>query len=199
MRVSRNYAIDDWKALQFIDERDWSQGVTIFKDRLETRYLEHIRALLERQTSGFVVLALDSALIETLEQFRRGTRKTPYKQVGKYFETFLTETAFNQHFDASLAGLFYTTIRCGLLHQSEADGNSRIKRGSGLPLVGKTVDGKGIVVNTQAFHSMLEAVINSYTEDLVNGTNKPQREAFRRKMNFICRIEEKEAADDVVA
>ena len=57
------------------------------------------------------MLALNSALIETLEQFRRGTRKTPYKQVGKYFETFLTETAFNQHFDASLASLFYTTIR----------------------------------------------------------------------------------------
>ena len=65
--------------------------------------------------------------------------------------------------------------------------------------MGKTVDGNGIVVNTQAFHSMLEAVIKTYTEDLVNGTNKPQRGAFRQKMNFICRVEEKEAADDVVA
>lgn len=199
MRVSRNYTVEDWKALQFTGERDWSQGVTIFKDRLETRYLEHIRALLERKTSGFVVLALDSALIETLEQFRRGTRKTPYRQGGKYFESFLTETAFKQHFDADLAGLFYTTIRCGLLHQSEADSNSRIKRGSNLPLVGKTVDGKGIVVNTHAFHDMLETVIQTYADDLVNGTNGPQREAFRRKMNFICRVEEKEAADDVVA
>lgn len=78
MRISRNYAVDDWCELHFSDEAEWQKAVDMLRDRLETRYLEHIRSLLLRQTSGFVVLALDSALIETMEQFRRGKKKTPH-------------------------------------------------------------------------------------------------------------------------
>jgi len=166
----------------------------MFEDRIETRYLEHIRALLPRQTSGFAVLALDSALIETLEQFRRGKQKTPKGQIQDYFVSFLTETAFGQHFDKPLAILFYKTIRCGLLHQSEAAGNSRIKRGTGLPLVSYTVDQSGIVINTRRFHELLEQVIHEYSAGLRKFESATQRQAFRRKMNYICRIEEKEAA-----
>src|SRR2546421_4992736 len=113
MRISRNYKVDDWKRLQFESENDWHQAAKIFKDRLETRYLEHVRVLLERKTSGFVVLALDSALIETLEQFRQGQPKTPYGKGKKYFVSFLTTTDFKAHFDEDLARLFYEHIRCG--------------------------------------------------------------------------------------
>jgi hypothetical protein len=123
LRISRKYTVDDWKHLRFKSETDWDLGVAMFEDRVETRYLEHIRTLLPRKTSGFAVLALDSALIETLEQFRRGKPKTPGKKSWEYFVSFLTETAFGQHFDRTLAILFYNTIRCGLLHQSEAEGN----------------------------------------------------------------------------
>lgn len=134
MRISRNYTVDDWKRLRFESDDDWKQGLTIFLDRVETRYLEHVRALWERKTSGFVVLALDSALIETLEQFRRGVRNTPWGNGKKYFVSFLTETDFGRHFDSKLAKLFYEQIRCGLLHQTEAEGDSRIKRGRELAL-----------------------------------------------------------------
>ena len=79
-------------------------------DRVESRYLEHIRALIKRKTSGFVVLALDCALIETLEQFRRGKARTPPRDCRKYFEAFLTETAFAKHFNTNLAINFYTEI-----------------------------------------------------------------------------------------
>jgi hypothetical protein len=43
MRISRNYKVDDWKALHFDSKADWQKGVDILQDRLETRYLEHIR------------------------------------------------------------------------------------------------------------------------------------------------------------
>lgn len=199
MRVSRNYTVDHWKALKFSCEEDWAQGVAIFMDRIETRYLEHIRALLRQSTSGFVVLTLDCALIETLEQFRRGKNKTPQREGRQYFESFLTETAFKEHFNKDLAGYFYTEIRCGLLHQSEAGGTSRVKRGKSLPLVSATTDGKGVVVNTPEFHSLLEKVIKDYADILQDVKAIPQREAFRRKMNFICRVEEKESVDGNVA
>jgi hypothetical protein len=199
VRVSRNYSVEDWKALSFDDEAHWATAVAIFTDRIETRYLEHIRALLERKTSGFVVLALDCALIETLEQFRRGTRKTPQRKGREYFEAFLTETAFGNNFTKTLAGLFYTEIRCGLLHQSEAGGTSRVKRGGTLPLVSTTTDGTGIVVNTPVFHALLESTIGDYASGLLAGQDVEQRTAFRRKMNFICRVEEKEPSGGVVA
>ncbi len=192
VRISRNYSVEDWKHLRFASEADWEQAVVIFRDRLETRYLEHIRAILPRRTSGFAVLALDSALIETLEQFRRGKPKTPKYQGQQYFESFLTETAFSEHFDVPLAGLFYKTIRCGLLHQSEAEGTSRIKRGGDLPLVAYTVDHSGVVINTRGFHELLEKVICEYAAKLRHPDSTSERGAFRRKMNYICRVEEKE-------
>src|ERR1700733_7977249 len=112
MKISRNYDAEHLRNLDFTSEADWQRAITIFEDRLETRYLEHIRALLPRKTSGFVVLTLDCALIETLQQFRLGVRKTPDKEGKKYFVVFLTTTLFSQHFDEESAGLFYKTIRC---------------------------------------------------------------------------------------
>ena len=83
MRISRSYNTDDWKSLTFKDEVDWELAVSIFRDRLETRYLEHIRSLLQRKTIGFVVLALDCILVETVQQFRLGTRATPWAKEKK--------------------------------------------------------------------------------------------------------------------
>jgi hypothetical protein len=196
MRISRNYKVEHWTRLSFKQEADWETAVAIFQDRLETRYLEHIRAVLHRKTSGFAVLALDSALIETLEQFWRGTRSTPYKQGKSYFVSFFGRTSFCDHFDDKLAGLFYETIRCGLLHQSETESNSRIKRGTNNSLVAYTVDRAGLVVDINKFHALLEQVIQEYAAELRNPNSVKAREAFRRKMNYICRIEEKEIEPD---
>jgi hypothetical protein len=106
--------------------------------------------------------------------------------------TFLTQTDFSLHFDPELAGLFYEHIRCGLLHQTEAEGASRIKRGRDLPLASYTVDHKGIVVNTRRFHALLEQVVSKYIDELQRPESTALRQAFRKKMNYICRIEEQE-------
>jgi hypothetical protein len=192
MHISRKYNVEQWKILDFTSETDWQMAVTIFEDRLETRYLEHIRALLPRTTSGFVVLALDCALIETLHQFRLGTPKTPDGDGKKYFVSFLTTTLFSEHFDEESAGLFYRTIRCGLLHQTEAGSTSRIKRGSDLPVVAYTSDHSGIIINTKRFHDLLEKTIANYVVELRKPTSTIARKAFLKKMNSICRIVEKE-------
>lgn len=189
MRVSRNFEVEDWKALKFKAEAEWQKAVDIFDDRMNTRYLEHIEALLHRQTSGFAVLTLDCALIETLEQFRRGTNKTPARRTGEYFVSFLTTTSFGSFFDAKMSHLFYESIRCGLHHRAEAGGSSRIKRGNGRPLVAYTEDQKGIVVNVERFHATLKEVLCSYIADLKNPGNIALRNAFRTKVNYICRIE----------
>jgi len=194
MRISRKYTVDDWKALTFKDEAEWGKAVEMFVDRLRTRYLEHIEALLERPTSGFAVLSLDCVLIETLQQFHTGARKTPERKGAQYFSDFLTSGLFGNYFDKNSAKLFYETIRCGLLHQSEAEGNSRVKRGNGRPLVAYTDDHKGVIVNVTSFHELVSNTIDAYTQEL----RKPRselRKAFRTKMTFICRVESKDAED----
>ena len=87
------------------------------------------------------------------------------------------------------AKIFYKQIRCGLLHQSEAEGVSRIKRGGNLPLVSETADGASLVINKEAFHALLETEIDRYCEQLKSAANQPLRAAFRRKLNAICRVE----------
>jgi hypothetical protein len=193
MRISRNYFIEDYARLRFDKESDWCKAADIFLDRLETRYLEHISALRRRKTSGFVVLALDSALIETLEQFRRGVPETPRGKSQEYFVSFLTEPPFGDHFDAPRADLFYRTIRCGLLHQSEAKGPSRIKRGDGRPLVEYSDGREGLVIAVDKFHELLINVIYDYASVLRKPESRSQRAAFKEKMDHICRIEAKPA------
>jgi hypothetical protein len=199
MRISRNFKIRDWKALHFKEESDWVRAVRVFHDRIETRYLEHIESIINRSTSGFAVLTLECALIETLQQFRTGEGKTPKSKVGKYFVSFLTETSFGGHFDAPKAELFYTAIRCGLHHQSEAEGNSRIKRGGGRPLVAYTADGKGIVINVNEFHQLFKSVLAEYEDSIRDATKADVRDAFRKKMNYICRIEGKPEVEEAIA
>jgi len=159
-------------------------------DRMETRYLEHIRRILRHRTSGFSALALDCAVIETMEQFRRGEPKTPVGDGKKYFISLLTETSFSPDVSKKQARVFYKNIRCGLLHQTEAE-DSLVKRNDTRPLIAFTKDHKGVVVNAKVFHERLEQVIREYAEKLKNPKSKKEREAFRMKMNFICRIEGK--------
>jgi hypothetical protein len=187
MRISRNYKADHWKALTFDTEADWQRAFDIFMDRLDTRYLIHIKQLLRHRTSGFAVLTLDCALIETLEQFRRGAPETPFGKSGEYFACFLTETSFSQYFTREHAHLFYKVIRCGLLHQSEAK-SSLVKRSSTLPLIDFTEDRKGLIINAKAFHVRLETVIDEYISLLKTAQARPERAAFRKKMDSICGI-----------
>jgi len=155
---------------------------------METRYLEHIRRILGHDTSGFAAMALDCAVIETMEQFHRGEPKTPYGEGKKYFVSFLTETSFSPDVSKRKARIFYKNIRCGLLHQTEAE-DSLIKRNSTRPLIAFTEDHKGVIVNAKVFHQRLEQVIREYAENLKDPKSKTERAAFRTKMNFICRIE----------
>jgi len=189
MLISRNFSVDDWKALTF-SEADWQKAVTIFLDRMETRYLEHIRRILGHHTSGFAALALDCAVIETMEQFRRGEQKTPSGKGKKFFVSFLTETAFSPDVSKEQARVFYKNIRCGLLHQTEAE-DSLVKRNNTRPLIAFTKDHKGVIVNAKVFHQRLEQVILEYAEKLKDSKSTKERAAFRAKMDFICRTEGK--------
>ena len=188
MLISRNYKAEDWKALTFKTEDDWQKAVEIFLDRIQTRYLEHIDRIIGHQTSGFAVLALDCTLIETLEQFRRGKRKTPPREGASYFVAFLTGTSFKDHFGEKTAKMFYKQIRCGLLHQTEAQ-DAQVKRNSKLPMIAHAKGKNGLIVNAKVFHHELKEVIRQYADELRLPAAIKARKDFRDKMDFICGVE----------
>src|SRR5690349_17854719 len=72
LRISPNYTADDWQALDRTNPHDWDKAAKILNDRIHGRFLQYADECLKSSFSGFVVLAIDSLLLETLQQFREG-------------------------------------------------------------------------------------------------------------------------------
>jgi len=187
IHISEKYSVEDWKALNFSTEADWQKGIDIFEDRMESRFFRHTNMIERDGYSGFVIMALDCLLIETLQQFYKGMSETPYGKSKSYFEDFLTETSFGKFFDKTLASKFYTHIRSGILHQAEVKGSSRILTQRSGPLVGLSKDGDGLIINRRLFHGQLLREYNNCIIKLRNASpDNTQRVNFRKKMDLIC-------------
>lgn len=194
MEIAPDFTDSDWKRLTFTSERDWIRAVAALRRRLEERFVKPARSLLRFSRSGFAVLALDSLLVETLQQFREGVAETPYvirngRRVlasEEYFKAFLTSRYFGPGFDHQTATLFYRTVRCGILHQAEVKESSLVRRDR--PLVSLSPDRKGVVVNPELFHRRVEAALRNYLVDLRRQTEVDLRRRFHDKMNHIARI-----------
>lgn len=187
LKISKNYSVQDWKKLSFADEADWQKAIEMFIDRMETRFLEFIRLIERMEHSGFVVMSLDCLLIETFEQFQNGVRRTPAKKSRDYFVNFLTSRSFGSFFSKALAERFYDQIRCGILHQAEIKGDSRIILGKPNLLV-KPSNQNGLIINRKLFHSQLVKEFEDYVSKLRKNDPPDQRlrDNFRKKMNYIC-------------
>lgn len=164
--ISPKFSVEDWKALSFITEDDWQKAFDILEDRIEDRFLKVIKRIENYIYAGFAVLALDCLLIETLQQFREGVPETPWKKSQEYFENFLTQTSFKKFFNADLAEMFFKQIRCGILHQAEIKGSSRISKHPHVPLVKAAKDLKGLIINRKMFHEQLVKEFRRYLSEL---------------------------------
>lgn len=188
LKISPNYDIDYWKTLSFKTESDWQKAIDIFEDRIRGRFFKVIDKFKKYTFAGFAVIALDCLLIETLQQFFEGAYETPRKMSEKFFVKFLTQTIFKDDFDRSKAKLFYRQIRCGILHQAEIQGSSRILK-QNTPLVMIADDNDGLIINRDLFHDKLTTVFEDYITSLRNPLNTNLRQKFRIKMNYICKNE----------
>lgn len=190
-RHGGHWIVEDWKALDFSTEEGWQRGIDIFEDRIRGRFLGIVEAIQDYEFSGFAVMALDCLLIETLQQFYEGKAETPRGQSGEYFRRFLTGTSFSEFFDTKKADMLYSSIRCGILHQAEIKGSSRIWIKEGTPLVSCAEDDNGLLINRRLFHKQLECEFSHYVARLRQ--NDPPddklRERFKRKMDVICKVQ----------
>ena len=185
MQISPRFEVGDWKGLDLTKSSDWRKAVRMVEDRLNARFFDAVEAIQEQDFSGFAVLALDCLLIETLQQFKEGVAETPRRKGEEYFVNFLTAAPFATYFDRASACTFYDHFRCGILHQAEIKGSSKVWRIGAL--VAPTLDGRGLIINRKLFHSVLRKAFANYLRILRNRTEATLCDSFVRKMGYICR------------
>jgi hypothetical protein len=186
LRISPRYTSSDWYALDRHSGADWVKATGIVKDRLDGRFLRYAGNCLRSPHSGFVVLSIDSLLLETLQQFREGVTNGHGKSE-LMVTRFLSGKRFQPDFHKSAREAYYTDIRCGLLHQAEAKRMWLIRRGE-TALLHESPDGQGYIIDVRMFHGAVRASMNDYLREL----RRPQHEELRAnlwtKMNHICSV-----------
>jgi len=141
LRVSPKYTSTNWSVLDQHNPDDWLTAVDIVRDRLEGRFIRFASDCLNYEFSGFVVLSIDSLLVEAIQQFRDGV--TDGRRMSeKLVKRFLRGVRFQPDFDPPARKSFYTDIRCGLLHQAEAKNMWLIRRNQSA-LLQKVAGGGG--------------------------------------------------------
>lgn len=194
MEIAPGVSAQRWISLQLDapDSTDWPVAISIFRARITQRYLKPIDRLVAAERNrpaakrrfGFAVLALDCLLVETLGAFADGLTDTDGCSKAVFCRFLRTNRVFKDHFAApTQAERVYNEFRCGILHQAEVKGDSRVW--SVGPLV--RIDGTKMVINRTAFHASLKGAFDAYLDDLSDPTNVKARQSFRFKMNFIAR------------
>lgn len=193
MQIAPNFEAAKWKALALDDDAstDWDVAVSTFDSRIRERYIaptdflvaaERVTPAAERRF-GFAVLAIDCLLVETLGAFLDGLEETNGRSKETFCKFLTSRPLFSKEFPQVLAEKFYKEFRCGVLHQAEVGGSSKVW--SVGPLV--RTEGESIIVNRNEFHGRLKSEFAAYLGELRDPVNAQLRLNFRKKMNFITR------------
>lgn len=226
IKISPNYFQSDWTDLDLTrnNQVDWAKAITIFKDRIEGRYLRQIKTLdlnSDRTIglyAGFAIMSLTCLLIETLEQFWTGNIQTRRKiKTGKkskklwswifkgnkasnisddalaFYNFFQRSEKLRVFFDTKeKANIFYTKIRCGLLHQGQTKGSSLIHIRYGEQMVcwlnDKNIE-EGLSIHRRKFVSEIEEVYKKFIAELEKpGNLNFRRQTLEKKMRHIVEL-----------
>lgn len=192
LRVSPKYTSDDWNRLDQDSPDDWPKAAEIVEDRLEGRFLSFATECLKSPNSGFVVLSIDSMLMETIQQFRDGI--TDGRGKSKALITkYLTHDRFQSEFSEMARASFFEDIRCGLLHQAEARKMWLIRRDQEF-LLQEFPHGDGYIVDIKRFHEALKNSFKDYLLALQAPDSSKLRTNLWVKMNSICNVRDQRGA-----
>jgi hypothetical protein len=186
LRISPQYTSLDWEDLDSDNPEDWSKAADILRDRLDGRFLRFASDCLKDEYSGFVVLAIDCLLAETIQQFMDGVTDG-HGRSEKMVKRFLEGAHFQPDFDAEARKAFYLDIRCGLLHQAEAKRMWLIRRKQPA-LLQKVADGQGYIIDVERFHAGLQGSLNDYLGLISEPSSLLLRSNLWKKMNQICSV-----------
>ena len=193
MQIAPGVDATVWQALSLDDPKsaDWNTAVQILDARISHRFIEPIDYLITAEESkpaterrfGFTVLAVDCLLVETLGAFIDGLEDTEGNSKDTFCKVLTKRPLFSSDFTQSLAEKFYKEFRCGILHQAEIGGQSKVW--SVGPVI--RVDGNRVIVNRNIFHERLKNEFKNYLTELRDPKNAGLRKNFRKKMDFVSR------------
>ena len=136
MEIAPGFAAGSWQALKLDDPAspDWATAVQVLERRVHERFIEPIDHLIAAEECkpaperrfGFTVLAIDCLLVETLGAFIDGLEDTEGKSQATFCTFLTTRALFSPDFTEDLAKQFYKEFRCGILHQAEIGGDSKV-------------------------------------------------------------------------
>lgn len=213
--VFGTFTIADWKVLRVKikenqeDQTYPNEALKLLEKRLDTRYFEPIRKILDMEKEageGFAVMTLICSLIEFLQTCREGKiyeyglnddTKFYYGKGNKKFISFLTEQEpFKSEFKKDLplkdkakrintvADHFYANVRCGLLHEAATNGGWLIRSGTE-----KFVDVDKKIIYREKFNEAMHEYFESYRSEVLNGGDAQQlRYGLYRKLDSLCEI-----------
>lgn len=184
--ISPKYKKADFQKLRLSADSDanWDEAVSIFRDRVQGRFLNQIHLLeSDIKTNGFAIMALDCLLIETLLQFKFGAETTKPKNIDAYSNFLCTE--FHDIFDSkSKARRFYSDVRCGILHSAQTKGKTQLTDDTTYAL---SLSNGILKVSVLKISKHLENYFLAYCAQLLDKNNAVVRENFIKKMKFVCR------------
>lgn len=162
-----------------------------YRQRLDLRYLNPIKAIQVGGSSrgeGFSIVTIQCALIEFLAAahdglaYRHKNPRAPYEysRSGEIFARFLQSVRpFSGIFDQGSAQDFYTSVRCGLLHEATTKNGWRIRANGG-----KAIYAASKLVYRNQLQKLLLNYIDGYRDDLCQ--NEERQAAFLRKFDSLA-------------
>ncbi|POY40294.1 hypothetical protein C3L50_06515 [Flavobacterium alvei] len=219
MKIAGELTIKDWedleKKLVLNNDELWGLAFHFFEERIRTRYLNPINAILDLKINngeGFAVVNLQCSLIETIESFINGWKyEHPHyiKMDGDSFKGnknvfmsfFKNHNAFK--IMESKAYDFYINVRCACLHETQTKNGWTIL--SDTEQTKLVFNGEKIIFR-ENFQKELENIIAKYKLAIQIGTsykniaqaintgnsfenlekNTELRDNFKAKMKHIC-------------
>jgi hypothetical protein len=181
--ISPRNRLSSWQALTFQNEEDWLTAVDIVEDRIKGRFVRWADKIVEERYSGFVVVALDCLLLETLVGFQEGhpTHKTRSAYVS------LLTRSMHFSFDKDTALSFYENVRNGIIHDAETRRRWIIRRAEPRnKIIKKDAEGN-LVLNRTMFHEALKAELDDWISRIRRG-DIAAREKMRARMQEIIGV-----------
>jgi hypothetical protein len=156
--------------------------------RFNQRYLAPFAMTNKEFNSGFAQMAACCLMIETLESFKNGWKDTRYLKDdngadiygGMIFNNFFVRHSRYFSDFIGLGNEFYSSIRCGILHQAESNNGWRIKR------KGDLYDRSARAINSTRFRNRMRKCLKEYCSELETAPAESDVwKNFKTKMAYI--------------
>ena len=194
MEIAPGIDAEEWKKLKLDDNNssDWRRAAEIASKRIYGRYLDASEELIKiddnkkatERTFGFAILAIDFAVVETIQAWKEKLTDTSNKSkqlISKFLEE---EPEYRSYFPSVMdAKIFYKAFRCGIAHVTNTAPKTRVW--SFGPLLFKFQD--TFILNRTEFHKKLKTSFDSYIQIIREGSDLALRANFKYVLDYIAK------------